>query len=52
MKAHCPRSEATFERQRRTNRNIPDASPSDRLRIFIETHKYQKFYTKVRQNLP
>lgn len=52
MKAHCPRSEATFERQRRTDRNISNVSrPKD----FIFSPKYTdvgKFYTKTRQNLP
>lgn len=52
MKAHCPRSEATFERQRRTNRTIPNVS---RPKEFILSPKYTdvgKFYAKARQNFP
>jgi hypothetical protein len=52
MKAHCPHDEATFERQRRTNRTIPNVShPKD----FLLSPKHidvGKFYTKARQNFP
>lgn len=53
MKAHCPRSEATFERQRHTDRTIPNVSrPTDfvfsskrtNIRNFIQ--KYDKISRK------
>ena len=62
MKAHCPHDEATFERQRHTDRTIPNVSrPTDfvfsvsRPKEFILSPKYTdvgKFYAKARQNLP